>query len=206
MNNLPALLEALRPDAPLADRHIWLIKLFEWIRGDESSAPAAVSRVQGFLDAVQRQPAVQARLQAWWQTLLQTIDITTLLADFGFAPRTAFVSELAERLRRKILPATPETLDAAELFPLVARSRFDTQWMGALDEAQIAQMAALLSSDAVRDTLAWQRNLVDALTYATAQVRATGFAPAHGPRGASRAALSCPAGRRRCAAPGFLQG
>ncbi len=177
MNNLPALLEALRPDAPLADRHIWLIKLFEWIRGDESSAPAAVSRVQGFMDAVQRQPAVQARLQAWWQTLLQTIDITTLLADFGFAPRTAFVSELAERLRRKILPATPETLDAAELFPLVARSRFDTQWMGALDEAQIAQLAALLSSDSVRDTLAWQHSLVDALTYATAQVRATGFAP-----------------------------
>ena len=177
MNNLPALLEALRPDAALADRHIWLIKLFEWIRGDESSAPAAVSRVQGFMDAVQRQPAVQARLQAWWQTLLQTIDITTLLADFGFAPRTAFVSELAERLRRKILPATPETLDAAELFPLVARSRFDTQWMGALDEAQIAQLSALLSSDALRDTLVWQRNLVDALTYATAQVRATGFAP-----------------------------
>ena len=177
MNNLPALLDELRPDAPLADRHIWLIKLFEWIRGDESSAPAAVSRVQGFLDAVERQPAVQARLQAWWQTLLQTIDITTLLADFGFAPRTAFVSELAERLRRKILPATPETLDAAELFPLVARSRFDTQWMGALDEAQIAQLAALLSSDTVRDTLSWQRSLVDALTYATAQVRATGFAP-----------------------------
>jgi site-specific recombinase len=63
------------------------------------------------------------------------------------------------------------------LFPLVARSRFDTQWMGALDEAQIAQLSSLLSSDPARDTLTWQRSLVDALTYATAQVRATGFAP-----------------------------
>ena len=177
MDNLPALLAALNPDASLAGRHIWLIKLFEWIRGDESSAPAAVSRVQGFLDAVERQPLVQKRLQAWWQTLLQTVDITPLLADFGFAPRTAFVSELAERLRRKILPATPETIDAAELFPLVARSRFDTQWMGALDEAQITQLTQLLSTDPARDTLAWQHSLVDALTYATAQVRATGFAP-----------------------------
>ena len=70
MDNLPALLAALNPDASLAGRHIWLIKLFEWIRGDESSAPAAVSRVQGFLDAVERQPLVQKRLQAWWQTLL----------------------------------------------------------------------------------------------------------------------------------------
>ena len=177
MDNLPALLAALNPDASLAGRHIWLIKLFEWIRGDESSAPAAVSRVQGFLDAVERQPLVQKRLQAWWQTLLQTVDITPLLADFGFAPRTAFVSELAERLRRKILPATPETIDAAELFPLVARSRFDTQWMGALDEAQITQLTQLLSTDPAQDALAWQHSLVDALTYATAQVRATGFAP-----------------------------
>ena len=177
MDNLPALLEALKPEARLADRHVWLIKLFEWIRGDESSPEAAVSRVQGFLDSVQRQPEVQARLQAWWERLLQTVDITTLLADFGFAPRTAFVSELAERLRRKMLPATPETVDAAELFPLVARSRFDTQWMGALDDSQLLQLCSLLSSDPARDTLTWQRGLVDALTYATAQVRATGFAP-----------------------------
>ena len=177
MDNLPALLEALKPEARLADRHVWLIKLFEWIRGDESSPEAAVSRVQGFLDRVQRQPEVQARLQAWWERLLQTVDITTLLADFGFAPRTAFVSELAERLRRKMLPATPETVDAAELFPLVARSRFDTQWMGALDDLQLLQLCSLLSSDPARDTLTWQRGLVDALTYATAQVRATGFAP-----------------------------
>ena len=177
MNNLPALLSALDPHASLASRHVWLIKLFEWIRGDERSPQAAVSRVQGFMEAVERQPQVQARLQAWWHTLSQSLDITTLLADFGFAPRTAFVSELAERLRRKILPATPETIDAAELFPLVARSRFDAQWMGALDEAHISQLALLLSASPRLDTLHWQRNLIDALTYCTAQIRATGFAP-----------------------------
>ena len=33
MKDLPRLLKALDPAAELADRHIWLIKLFEWIRG-----------------------------------------------------------------------------------------------------------------------------------------------------------------------------
>lgn len=112
MKDLPALLHALDPDADLAQRHVWLIKLFEWIRDDQTSTEAAVARVQAFIDAVQLQPELQGRLQAWWQTLLQTVDITTLLADFGFAPRTAFVSELAERVRRKLLPSTPETEDA----------------------------------------------------------------------------------------------
>ena len=177
MKDLPQLLRALDPGAELADRHVWLIKLFEWIRGDKTSVQAAVARVQVFIEAVQKQPELQTRLQAWWETLIQTVDITPLLADFGFAPRTAFVSELAERLRRKLLPGTPETQDASELFPLVVPTRFDAQWMSALEESQITQLTALLSANPARDTRRWHYSLMDALTYCTAQIRATGFAP-----------------------------
>ena len=177
MKDLPQLLRALDPGADLADRHVWLIKLFEWIRGDKTSTQAAVARVQAFIEAVQKQPELRARLQAWWETLIQTVDITPLLADFGFAPRTAFISELAERLRRKLLPGTPETRDASELFPLVVPTRFDAQWMSALEEPQIEQLTALLSANPARDTRRWHYSLMDALTYCTAQIRATGFAP-----------------------------
>ena len=176
-NDLPALLNALDPNAALADRHVWLVHLFSWIRGDGTSTQASVDRVQHFIDAVQRQPDVQARLQAWWETLVQTLDITTLLADFGFAPRTAFMSELAERLRRKLLPGTPETVDAAELFPLVAPVRSDTQWLTALEDAQLEQLTTLLSADPARDRSRWHHSLMDAITYCSAQIRATGFAP-----------------------------
>lgn len=175
--DLAGLLQALDPGAELAERHVWLIQLFAWIRGDKTSTQAAVARVQAFIEAVQRNPEAQERLQAWWETLLQTVDITPLLSDFGFAPRTAFVSELAERLRRKLLPGTPETTDAAELFPMVASTRFDAQWMNALEDVQVEQLTALLSADPARDARRWHRSLMDALTYCTAQIRATGFAP-----------------------------
>ena len=177
MKDLPRLLKALDPAAELADRHIWLIKLFEWIRGDKTSTQASVARVQAFIEAVQKQTELQTRLQAWWETLIQTVDITPLLAAFGFAPRTAFVSELAERLRRKLLPGTPETQDAAELFPLVVPTRFDAQWMSALEESHITQLTALLSANPARDRRRWHYSLMDALTYCTAQIRATAFAP-----------------------------
>ena len=177
MKDLRSLLAELNPQADLAARHVWLIELFEWLRGDEVSPEASLSRLQTFIDAVHAQPELGARLKAWWQVLLQTVDVTTLLADFGFAPRTAFVSELANRLRRKILPGTPETIDAAELFALVAPTRFDARWLGAIPETQIDQVVALLSSNAQTDTLIWQHHLMDALTYCTAQIRATGFAP-----------------------------
>lgn len=177
MKDLTSLLRALDPQASLADRHVWLIKLFEWVRGDKTSVQASLARVQAFIEAVQKQPELQARLRAWWEVLIKTVDITPLLADFGFAPRTAFVSELAERLRRKLLPGTPETRDASELFPLVAPTRFDAQWMTALEEAQIGQLTALLSANPARDARRWHYSLMDAITYCTAQIRATGFAP-----------------------------
>ena len=132
MKDLRTLLAALDPHASLAARHVWLIALFDWLRGDESSVDGTLARLQTFIDAVHAQPELEQRLKDWWQVLLQTVDVTTLLADFGFAARTAFFSELAGRLRRKMLPGTPETRDAAELFPLVAPSRFDAQWLGAV--------------------------------------------------------------------------
>ena len=177
MTDLRALLVTLDPQAPLATRHVWLIELFAWLRGDESSAPACASRLQSFIVAVQAQPELEAKLKAWWLALVQTVDITTLLADFGFAPRIAFVSELADRLRRKMLPGTPETIDASELFSLVVPTRFDAQWMSALDEAQVGQLARLLSTEPEADTLHWRHNLMDAINYCTAQIRAAGFAP-----------------------------
>ncbi|MES2401000.1 MAG: site-specific recombinase [Pseudomonadota bacterium] len=177
MRDLRTLLKALDPHAGLAERHIWLISVFEWIRGDESSVPACISRLQTFITTVQAQPDVEARLKVWWHRLIEEVDVTTLLGDFGFAPRTAFMSELAERLRRKMLPGTPETNDASELFPLVAPTRFDAQWLGALEEPLVKQLAALLSDEPEADALHWQHSLMDALTYCTAQIRATGFSP-----------------------------
>ena len=177
MQDLRKLLTQLDPKADLAARHVWLIELFAWLRGDAKSTQASISRLQAFIDSVQAQPEIQQRLRAWWQVLLKTVDVTTLLADFGFAPRTAFISELADRLRRKILPGTPETIDAAALFALVAPTRFDAQWLNAISETQIDQLAALLSGNGRTDTLIWQHHLMDALTYCTAQIRATGFAP-----------------------------
>ena len=58
-------------------------------------------------------------MDRWWLALRQGLDIAVLLAEFGFSSRSAFVSELFERIRLKLLPATPETTDAAVLFSLV---------------------------------------------------------------------------------------
>ena len=177
MSELRTLLNALEPGADLASRNVWLISLFSWLRGDQQSPEAALSRLQTLIVTAQTQPELQARLKQWWHTLRQTVDVTTLLADFGFAPRTAFFSELASRLRRQLLPGTPETVDAAELFPLVAPTRFDALWLAAISERQIAELAALLCDDLAAETNAWHHEVMDALTYCIAQIRATGFAP-----------------------------
>ncbi|BEU98181.1 site-specific recombinase [Acidovorax sp. DW039] len=175
--DLAEILTALQPQADLARRHLWLIHLLDWVRGKRDSVPAAVARFQLFLDAVEARPELQARLRAWWAQLMHTVDITTLLADFGFAPRTALMSELAARLRTKWLPGTPDTIDASELFVLAMPHAFDAQWVGALDESQLDRLARLLEPMEEGGLSPWHKALLNAMTYCAGQILSTGFAP-----------------------------
>ena len=184
LHDLPELLDALNPQAEPVQRHLWLIALFEWIRGDCRSTAASVARVQLLLDALQARPQTRERLQNWWQTLLETIDGTTLLADYGFSSRSAFISEFAERLHQKLLPGTPETADASALFSLVLHHGFDAQWLLALDEVTLARIGPLLASPMPAKVVPappalshWQVTVLEAITFCTSQVRATGFSP-----------------------------
>ncbi|MBU3738887.1 MAG: recombinase, partial [Rhodoferax sp.] len=142
--DLAELLQTLDPQAEPVERHLWLIRLFAWLRGDARSVPATLARLNLLLDALQQRPPQRALLQTFWQAVTGSLDGTALLADFGFSSRSAFVSELAERLRHKLLPDTPETGDAATLFSLVLCHPFDAQWIAALDASTLARLADLL--------------------------------------------------------------
>lgn len=175
--DLASILAQLDPAADTAQRHLWLIGLLGWVRGKRDSVPGAIARLQLFLDAAEARPEVQAKLQAWWAALVDTVDITTLLADFGFAPRTALASEVAERLRTKLLPASPETIDASELFMLALPGEFDSQWVAALEEAQLTRLVRLLAPSDTGGASRWHKALLDAITYCAGQILSTGFAP-----------------------------
>lgn len=185
---LVTLLETLNASAPLAQRHLWLIELLHWVRGNGSSTQATVERVQLFLQALQNSPEHLEQWRLWWRCFAQTVDIAPLLADYGFAPRTAFLSELGHRLHSKWLPSTPETTDAGELFALLLPSRFDAVWIKALDEPTILSLYRLVQGTPSSDehvpipmqwsTLNhfWQTALIDAVTFCISQVASAGFA------------------------------
>ena len=182
LRDLPQLLQALDPQAELVQRHLWLIALFEWLRGDCNDVAATLARLDLLLDALQVRTETRERLQAWWQTLANTLDGTTLLADYGFASRSAFISEFFERIRLKVLPGTPETADASALFSLVLCHAFDARWLAALDEATLTRISGCLqlpvpSAAAMPPLTQWQSTLIEAITFCTSQVRAAGFSP-----------------------------
>jgi len=180
--DLAELLTGLDAAAPLAQRHLQLLALLDWVRGSERTVGAATARVAQLVQTAEEAPEIRQRLSAWWAELTQHLDITTLLADFGFAQRTSMASELAERLRYKLLPVSPETQDASELFMLALPHEFDARWLAALDEALLTRLLAVLlpapdSADASSCATDWQRALLDAITYCAGQILATGFAP-----------------------------
>lgn len=176
--DLPALLAELDPHAELAERHLWLIHVLHWMRSAAPSIEVAMAKAESFVAAFEANEALRLRLQLWWQRFSATVDITTLLADFGFAPRTAMVTELTERLRLKLLPGTPETIDAAELFSIALPHEFDARWLTALPEPLLQRLTALLVPEEAQQGIGfWRHALLGAITYCAGQILANGFSP-----------------------------
>ena len=172
------LLDQLDPDAPQAERHLWLIDTLRWVRGDDGDPPTSVARVRLLLDAVQARPEWLARWRVWWQRFTDAVDVAPLLADHGFAPRTAFLSEFGHRVRKKLLPGTPETSDLGTLFDLLLPTADDVRWLRALDSQTLQRIRELLFPHDGGAAIAglWDRALLDALVFSVGQITATGYA------------------------------
>lgn len=184
--DLNTLLGQMDPAAPLAQRHLWLIDLMSWLRGPNSDVPATLKRVEQLLDAAESDPVWLTRWQSWWLQFREEVDLAPLLADFGFASKPGFLSELTHRLRRKLLPSAPDTTDMADLFGLLLSHPHDGRWLRALPPRLLERLTVLLQEqpaqlthrhqDSARLT-DWEQTLMDALTFCVGQISATGFAP-----------------------------
>ncbi|MCC7150456.1 MAG: site-specific recombinase [Rubrivivax sp.] len=183
--DLTALVNACDARAPQVERHLWLVRLMEWLRhaptvqGDGSTAggtprtPLPLVRLRHLLNVIEQHPDLRAQVQGLLAAFWREIDAAALFADFGFGARLSLRSEVAARLRRRLLPGTPQTSDLAELFGLLFEPA-DAQWLQALDNATLARVAALLATP----DAAWRDAVAEALTILVSAVHASGYAPA----------------------------
>ncbi len=179
--DLSALINALDARAPLPERHLWLVRLMEWLRrapgtatpSDDPRTPRPVLRLRLLLNQLDAQPALRAEFQALLQAFWSEIDAPALFADFGFGSRSSLFSEVRERLQRRVLPKTPDTTDLAGLFALLFEPA-DADWMPALDTDTLRRLAELLAPGFSH----WREVLLDAIGILVSAVHASGRSPA----------------------------
>ena len=184
--DLTALLNAADPQAPAAERHLWLVRLLEWLRHDHSRpdtvTPVGVLRLRHLLNVLERNPEHREPVAAILRRLVQETEVAALFADLGFSARRELWGDLAERLRLRLLPGTPDSTDLAELFALFFSSAADAEWLRAIDDETLARLAALIRAEpAVGEGAIGPidfRPFFDAITYLVSAVRATAFMPA----------------------------
>ncbi len=184
--DLTALFNAADPKAGIAERHLWVIRLVEWLRHapieseaktEARTTPTPVLRLRQLLGVLERNPEQQARAAEMLGLFPREVDSAALLADFGFAPRTGLWAEFGRRLRARVLPLTPTTTDLGDLFALLFPRGEEFGWLDAIDDETLARLARVLESgnpDPARD---WRRPFFDAITFLASSVRASGFSP-----------------------------
>ena len=187
--DLTALFNAADPKASLAERHLWVIRLVEWLRraplesdarAESRVTPLPVLRLRHVLGVLERNPDEEARAARMLGLFLREVDSAALLADFGFAPRTGLWAEFGRRLRARVLPLTPATTDLGELFALLFPRGQDVAWLQAIDDTTLASLTRMLARDTAEPDMArrdWRQPFFDAITFLASAVRAAGFSP-----------------------------
>lgn len=180
--DLSALLNAADASASLPERHLWLVRLTEWLRHaavppEPQQTPPPLLRLRHLLNVLERHPEHQAEVSALLLRFLREVDTAGLLADFGFAPRMGLTSELGQRLRLRLLPATPATTNLAELFNLLFPDPRDALWLEQLDAATLARIVALLRPQDGAAAADWRAPFLDGMMFLASAVRAAGFSP-----------------------------
>lgn len=168
-------IEELLADVPVeasrADRHLWLIEVLEWIRQGEP-----ITGMQYVLRRLDDAHDAREQVLAFLGVCLNDMHLSSLLADLGFAPRPALLSELGERLRNRMLPASPDTRDLAILFGLLLHVQHDHTWVARLDSATLSRLGRLLNEAWLRTTQgSWRPVFMSALSILAGQVKATGL-------------------------------
>ena len=183
--DLTALINSADPGAALAERHLWMVRLMEWLRHAPSHdldapreegrlrTPLPVLRLKHLLNQIERHDDLRQRVQGVAAAFWADIHASALYADLGFGTRRSFGSELLARIQAKVLPGTPDTRDLAQLFGLLFDPR-DATWLQALDSATLERATGLLGPQSGAPRTA----LLDAITILVSAVHASGYAPA----------------------------
>ncbi|MDP3610490.1 MAG: site-specific recombinase, partial [Rubrivivax sp.] len=184
--DLTALVNAADPKAGQAERHLWMVRLMEWLRhapkaalppmpgaAEDTRTPLPAVRLRHLLNQIERHEPLRQRVQGLVQAFWADIDAASLYADLGFNSRLSFGSELLTRVQKRLLPGTPDTRDLAALFRLLFKPG-DELWLQALDRNTLERAAALMGpGPAVTRAI-----LLDAITILVSAVHAAGYTPA----------------------------
>ncbi len=184
--DLTALVNAADATATQAERHLWLVRLMEWLRHapptaspplpaavDDPRTPRPVLRLKHLLNQIERHADVRLRVLALRAAFWRDIDAASLMADFGFGARVSFAGELWSRVQAHVLPGTPATSELAALFPMLFEAG-DAAWIDALD-ADTAARAALWFGPP-EGTL--RQSLLESLMRLASTAQAAAFNPA----------------------------
>ncbi|MFG6485243.1 site-specific recombinase [Roseateles sp. BYS78W] len=176
--DLTALQNAADPQAPLAERNLWLVRLLEWLRhaprGEAApGTPRPLVRLKHLLNMLERHPDHAWAFANVIGGVWNDVDAVSLFAEVGFAPRMALWHEFLGRLRRRLLPGTTDTRDLADLFELLFGSETDEDWIAAIDDELLARLGLLFA--ATPDD-GWRVEARAAITVLISSVHAAGLA------------------------------
>jgi site-specific recombinase len=183
--SLDVLLSSASAAESLENRIHWLVDLTQWVRrpGHENEGqgiPALqiqAGRLRRLFDVLDRNPEWKRRAAQALRSIVHETTALDLFCATGLPRQFGLMSEVMERLRRKLLPAAPDSAELGVLFDRVFSNRRDSRWIRSLDEATLLRLSELLHFEVAESERDWNSlndDLEDALFHLAAQLQVSG--------------------------------
>lgn len=189
--NIDVLLAKADAKLPLRDRIAWLQDLFAWLRSPvgssekESLKGRGGSRIQSvrlrfLFHLLERHPHWKEQVAATFRSILSETSGLELFSSTGLASQAGLVSEAANRLSARLLPAPSDERDLALLFKRIFHAQSDAEWIENLSHDTFSKLIDLCQFGALIPGMTFaplRADMIDALLILGANIASLGLAP-----------------------------
>ena len=143
------LLATARPNAPLADRILWLQKIMQWLRAPARSDEQSYKRIETVrlrfvFQLLERNPEWKKNVALTIRSILIDASALELFSLTGLTREPSFFSEAMNRLFRRALSSTVDLHDLGPLFSKIFFHDDDDMWIENLPKEVFDQIVALI--------------------------------------------------------------
>lgn len=182
-SHLSALFEQASPHMSVESKTKLLQSIFSWLREPLSHSQKTypqLLRLKFLLQILEKNPIWKNNLSQILQDLLLQSDLSHFLANSGLPQKSSLLSEIINRISRRMLPQATDSSQMGDLISLFFITEHEPHWLLSIDQIHWTEIMRIVAPDphsSITLKKHWHKSIKVSLVYLSSQMENLVFLP-----------------------------